>query len=382
MFILAPRRIDRYIFFLFARVFVLCFVCLTGIYVIGDFVNNLNEFIDYAHVNGGMLRLIGWYYGARTPLFFDLVGRVTALIAAVFAMTWLQRHNEMTALMAAGISRWRIIKPILWGVVAVSVLGAVNREFVLPRYKDQLSRKARDLGGVRDQPIQPRYDQRTDVLISGDSINAQEMRINNPRFFLPLDLASFGGQIAANTAIRKPAAPEHPAGYHLVGVTTPQTIDQLASVIVNNYPVIMTARDYAWLGPDECFVSSDVSLTQLTENRAWSQCSSTKSLIRAMRNPSLDLGNIVAVTIHGRLVQPVLDIVLFFLGVPTVLARESRNAFVAIGSCMLVIVVYFLIVLGCQGMGKNYLISPALAAWIPLIVMVPWATFVWGPFRG
>ena len=96
------RLIDRYVFSLFLKVFLVCFLSLTGIYIVGDFVGNLNEFIEAADQQGSLVSLLTTYYGARVPWFFDLVGRVVALIAAVFAVTWLQRHNEMTALMAAG----------------------------------------------------------------------------------------------------------------------------------------------------------------------------------------------------------------------------------------------------------------------------------------
>ncbi len=109
------RLIDRYVFSLFLKVFLVCFLSLTGIYAVGDFVGNLNEFIEAADQQGSILTLLAMYYGARVPWFFDLVGRVAALVSAVFAITWLQRHNEMTALMAAGISRWRIIKPLASG---------------------------------------------------------------------------------------------------------------------------------------------------------------------------------------------------------------------------------------------------------------------------
>ena len=86
------RLIDRYVFMLFARVFLTCFLCLTGIYDVGDFVNNLAEFIEIGKARGGILSAMASYYGARTPLFFDSMGRVVSLISAVFAITWLQPY--------------------------------------------------------------------------------------------------------------------------------------------------------------------------------------------------------------------------------------------------------------------------------------------------
>jgi len=87
------------------------------------------------------------------------------------------------------------------------------------------------------------------------------------------------------------------------------------------------------------------------------------------------------VAIHARIVQPALDITLLFLGLPLVLRRNNRNMFVAIGLCVVVITVFYLVVLGCQSLGSSYMISPALAAWLPLIVFVPAAMAMSEPLR-
>ena len=56
-----------------------------------------------------------------------------------------------------------------------------------------------------------------------------------------------------------------------------------------------------------------------------------------MRNPSLNFQSDVRVEIHARLVRPLLDMTLLFLGLPLIVARESRNVFIAMGICMALI---------------------------------------------
>jgi len=111
----------------------------------------------------------------------------------------------------------------------------------------------------------------------------------------------------------------------------------------------------------------------------WRQHSSTLQLLRALRNPSLDFGADVRVTVHTRLVQPLIDMTLLFLGIPLLLSREQHNMFRAAGLCLLVITAFYLIVVTCQGLGASYLISPALAAWCPLLVGVPTAIMLSRP---
>ena len=128
-------------------------------------------------------------------------------------------------------------------------------------------------------------------------------------------------------------------------------------------------------------MASNVSIKQLSGNRSWRQYASTPGLIAALNNPSLSLGSDVSLTIHGRFLQPVLDVLLFFLGVPVVLSRESRNVFVSVGSCLLVVVAFYAILTASQAMGMAYLLTPALAAWLPLFLLVPWAFLVSEPLR-
>ena len=138
--------------------------------------------------------------------------------------------------------------------------------------------------------------------------------------------------------------------------------------------MIVTARDAPdWLKPDQCFLVSDLSFEQLTDADAWRDFSSTSQLIRGLHNRSLVLGGTIRVAIHGRIVQPLLDLTLLFLGLPLVMALESRNVFIAMSLCAVVTLAFMVVVFALQYMGGNYMLglSPALAVWLPLMVFVP-----------
>jgi lipopolysaccharide export system permease protein len=68
---------------------------------------------------------------------------------------------------------------------------------------------------------------------------------------------------------------------------------------------------------------------------------------------------------------------LFFLGIPLVLTRENRNIFVAVGWCCLIVGVFFLVIVASQALGNSgHLLTPSLAAWMPLIIFAPLAAMV------
>jgi lipopolysaccharide export system permease protein len=366
------RIIDRYLLRQFIGTFLICYVSLTGLYIVFDAFTNLDEFLGYAQKQGGLLALLGSFYVYKLIGCFDWTAALLSLIAAMFTVTRLQRHNEMTALLSAGVSRARVVAPVIGAVVVMALVAAANRELVIPRFRDQLARRPQDLIGDVGQKLEPRYDKLTEILIRGQATYRDRQRISKPRLVLPPTLWEYGTALEAEDAFYKPAKGERPSGSLLEKVDTPKDLHTKASLYLDGQAVIITPRDAPeWLAEDQCFVVSDVSFEQLAGGRAWQRYSSTADLIAGLRNPSLGLRAEVRTAVHCRLVQPLLDVTLLFLGLPLVMRRENRNVFIAIGASAVLVAVFMLVVMGFQRLGAIYALSPAQAAWAPLLIFVP-----------
>ncbi len=370
------RIIDRYLLRQFLSNFFICFLSLTGLYIVFDAFANMEEFLHYADKEGGLLRLLGTYYLYHSVAFFDRIAPLLTLVAAMFTITWIQRHNEMVALMSAGISRVRVAAPVLWAALVITVFSAVNRELVIPRIGDELARRPQDLVGDKPCDVQYRYDNQTNIWLRGESAYRDHLRITKPDFLLPSALDAYGKMLTAEVAYFKAADGHHPVGYLLHGVSNPKDLVHKASLSLEGHAVIFTPRDNPqWLPPDGCFVASEISFDQLCGRDCWLDFASTSQLIAGLRNRANDFGANVRVTIHRRFVQPLLDITLLFLGLPLVLTRESRNVFFAIGLCMVVVAAFTVVVMAFQHLGtiSAFGVSPALGAWGPLFFAVPLA---------
>ncbi len=377
-----PKIVDRYILWQFISVLFICFFSLTGLYIVFDAFSNLDNFMECAEKEGGLMQLMGTFYLFKAVVFFDLTSGVLCLIAAMFTMTWLQRHNEMTALMAAGVSRFRIALPVILCVCVISGLSAASRELILPHFRGDLSRNAKDLLGEASQEMRPKYDNKSDILLRGQTTVAAEKRIDAPDFLLPTGMDRYGRQIRAAVAIFQPAEGDRPAGYLMQGVSEP--VDLLSQPSLYDHggdKTVLTPIDYPWLKPNEVFVVSEVDFEQLTGARGFLQFSSTAELIHSLHNESLDFGANVRVGIHCRLMRPLLDINLLFLGLPLVLRRDNRNVFVAVGLCLAVVTIFLLTVYGARFLGSAVVLSPHLAAWIPLLIFAPVAVAMSDPLR-
>ncbi len=203
---------------------------------------------------------------------------------------------------------------------------------------------------------------------------AEEQCINKPDFILPAELRTYSQNLAAERAYYQPPDGDRPGGYLFENLERPADLDHRPSLEQDGKRVIFTPQDTPWLKSQQCFVASGVSFEQLEGGGSWQRYSSVMEMISGLRNPSLDFAEDVRVAIHCRFVQPLLDVTLLLLGLPLVLSRKNRNMFLAIGLSVILVVWFMGVTMACQYLGSNYyLVSPALAAWLPLMIFVPWA---------
>lgn len=370
--------LDRYLLWLYGKVLIVSFSSLAGLYVIIDGFNNLDEFLGYSkqHPWGpglGLAGVLAEYYGPRLLQLFDQLSGLLAMLGCAFVLTMLLRSHELTALLAAGIPPRRVLRPLVAASVGVALLGAANREVGLPRFRDSLSRNAQDWQGQAGRRCVPRYDLRSDILFTAQAVQLAQQRLVQPRLHLPPELSAWGRQLVADEAVWRPATADHPAGYLLRPVRQPDALDRRPSLAVGGQRLLFSPADTPWLGKEECFVTSVVTPEQLAAGSAWRQHLASWELWRGLRQQTIEPGADVRLVLHARVVQPLLDLSLVLLGIPLVLRRQARNIFVAAGIGVGLVGVLLAVVLACHALGKSYLLSAALAAWLPLLLFGPLA---------
>ena len=141
-------RIDRYLLFLYIRVFLICFITLSGLLIIAQVFTNLDEFIQYGRNRGNFFLALAEYYSPYLLSIYDRTCGLLTLLSTMFVIAWLYRTNELTALLAAGISKSRIVRPVIV-MSAIAILGAAcSRELLIPKWSAMLSKNPQDLQGT------------------------------------------------------------------------------------------------------------------------------------------------------------------------------------------------------------------------------------------
>lgn len=367
--------VDRYLLFLFLRTFLVCFASFAGLFVVVHLFSNLDELVAISKSIGWGNLLIEFYLPRIADLFDKMAGIIT-LVAAIFAVSLLQRRREMTAIEASGITKARILRPIFLVAVGVIALTVINREWLIPQVKDRLVRTPQTWGDQGQIDLAMQEDARTGVVLRGDQLFLEERRISEADVQLPASVARQLPRVRASWAILEPATEYHPAGLRLHQVSQPEDIGAVPTLRDEaGEPVLFSPSDQKWLGPRQCFVPCDFELEQVAYGDQLINYQNTAQMIAAAKKPQKWFGGKSRqVEIHSRFTRPLLDITLILLGLPMVLGGIERNVFVSAGVCFWIIAAVHLTVMACSALGAASIIRPtALAAWLPLAIYFPLA---------
>ena len=366
-------KIDRYLLFLYSRVFLICFLTLSGLLIVVQVFTNLDEMIAYGKFRGSFVFGLAEYFSPYVLSIYDRMCGLLALLATMFVVAWLYHTHEMTALLAAGISKGRIIRPIVILSAVLILIAAVSREVLIPQYASMLSKTPQELLGESTRTIRPTEDVAMGVLIAGRNLQPANVTINQPIFKFLGPAAQVTRQITGFSAKFLGADETHPQGYL---VTEPKGAEPLAgkNSVVNDQGVfLLLPVDTPWLKPNECFIPSKLEFDVLRGGAA-RQFAATSDLIWRMQNQTHYYGADLKVAVHTRFIQPLLDFTQLLIGIPLILSNRNRNLVSMILTCMISFAAFFGISIGLHALGSSEtLLSPATAAWAPLLIFGPFA---------
>lgn len=344
---------DRYLIRIFFRAFLICFISLVGLYVVIDAFTNLDEFDERSHGLLSILADMAKFYSFRVTLFFDQLAGIITTIAAMFALSWIQRTNELVPLLTAGVPIYRVITPVILAAVGVNGMAVINQEAVIPRIGRQLQ-MTHDDPGDKTLEVRATYDPRG-VLISGVGCYRQDQAIRPAFITLPPNLAGLLVELRVTEAKYVPPGTGEPAGGWLLVGVEPTPMPVLPGVLQP-------------LGPDRYFLHTPVTFDQLSRPKHWFHFATTGDLLAELRLASSSTRAEMAVLLHSRLTRPLSNLTLLLLALPFVLSGSSRGMLWLMGGSLAISVVFQAFCFLTQRMGSAGLLPPTLAAWLPVLL--------------
>lgn len=360
------KILDRYIIKQFLINFGILLLVMMSLFVLVDLIIDLDEFLQagrrWADRYGGVLPAtlisIGGYYGPMVVMVYVFVSGLIVVGAMGFTLAGLHRTRELTAVVASGISMYRIAAPLLVAGIALNALSLPIQELVIPDLAPKLARSKSDVkrDAVESFPVRFTPDER------GNLFDAAEFDAgtNQLKGVTILDRNEEGLAVRRITATQAIWNEErqgwqlYPEGY----------------VIEPPSPGMPLEREPGTVS----FFATELSPTVLLARRAsiYPRLLSLAELQAMQSNPALDPTSRDEITriVWSRFSLMVMNVLIMVMGLAFFLQLGQANLLVqamkAAGIC-----------LGAWGGGLMMLqvgagwLNPVAAAWLPVVIYLP-----------
>jgi lipopolysaccharide export system permease protein len=324
------------------------------LFVVIDLFDHLSDFIQ----KQTPFVLVVKYYFALMPSLLVYVMPISLLLALLYMLWQMMRHNEIIAMRASGIGLGRIMLPVILVGIFASVLVSLVNELIAPKStywalqfvervksgKDTSLRYTYNLPfkneteyriwkiGTFDSGSNILYDaeivqERTDGSKS-ETYQAKEARFYDGQWWL------FDVSIQQHDYYNYP-----------IGLPRKETIYQTAS----------------WSEKPEDFKNEIIPPELLA-------VSDLKGYVKKRKNLSATTRANYLVNMHSKLAMPWTCLVVVLFGIPCGLRTARQGALIGIIAAIIAFFGFYFLMMFGQWLGKMQVINPFTAGWLPNII--------------
>ena len=123
-------RLDRYIITKFIGTYVYSIILIISISIVFDFNENLSKFATYG---APAKAIIFDYYANFVPYFANLFSPLFVFISVIFFTSKLAGNSEIIAMLAAGVSFKRLLRPYLFSAALIAAVNFYLGAYVIPK---------------------------------------------------------------------------------------------------------------------------------------------------------------------------------------------------------------------------------------------------------
>jgi LPS export ABC transporter permease LptG len=339
------RIIDKYLLKEFALPLLYCFDAFLMLFIVLDLLDNLAEFIQYHARLGQVIR----YYLIMLPEAITLLLPISLLLATLFCLSNLGKHNELLALRASGLSVMRLALPLLAvGAAATLVVFAIIHSFV-PRAKEREDAFKNELRGRGGKSVIENF----------FFANNTERRDWYARRF------NFRARQLETVEMHQ----RGPDGAPLFDVFAE------SAVWTNNAWRFLQAKVYDHRFATEPPAVAETNFPSLTESpkRLAVEGREPEHLTTSELRRHIDLllhaqrarrVAVYEVTYQYRFAFPLTCLLVVWLAVPLGMQVSRRGPMLAVGMALILVVAFYFLTNISLAMGKGERISPEIAAWL------------------
>ena len=124
------KRLDRYIISKFIGTYIYSIILIISISIVFDVNENLSKFASF---NAPLKAIVFDYYANFVPYFANLFSPLFVFIAVIFFTSKLAGNSEIIAMLAAGVSFKRLLRPYLISAALIAVVNYGLGAYIIPK---------------------------------------------------------------------------------------------------------------------------------------------------------------------------------------------------------------------------------------------------------
>ena len=136
------KTLDRYIMRTFLHSLLMWFLVFMMMRIVIDLFVKMDEFTENLDEAGGLwftVSKIAMHYFYHSFVYLTEMGGIVIVASAVFAVARMNHTNELTAMLASGVSLHRVVWPIIIAAIGFGALVVIDQELILPRISKHLT---------------------------------------------------------------------------------------------------------------------------------------------------------------------------------------------------------------------------------------------------
>lgn len=145
--VITLRKLDKYIIKTFIGPFILGLIFFSGLYIVIDYFSNIDDYLTQKDSVLQSLMLTGKYYLFQLPRYLAMIMPVLVVVPAAIAILRLEKSNELCAMKASGVSCRRMMLPLVFCAVVITIIAAFNQEYLVPAQNESFLRAERLVRG-------------------------------------------------------------------------------------------------------------------------------------------------------------------------------------------------------------------------------------------
>lgn len=140
------KTLDRYIVKAFTQSLLLWFVVVLALRIVFDLLANMDEFTEGDPSSWMLISNVIVFYSSHALEYIAEMGGIIVVVSAAFTIVRMQNTNELTAMLASGVSLYRVVWPIICAAMVMSLIIVIDREICMPSIRSTLVLKPDEVG--------------------------------------------------------------------------------------------------------------------------------------------------------------------------------------------------------------------------------------------